>query len=114
MSLSNGTGGITVRFQYSSSYKGIYLCDYGSPFASGDVGSMTKLSSSFALSTEYTIKLVLNGTSASIYVNDALLQGSIAISNLYAITDTVFYLQNRSSGNMYTYLEYMKLRLGRI
>lgn len=113
ISLGNGTGGVAVRFQYTTSYKGIYLCNYESPFIPADVGGMTKLTA-LASGSEHITKLVLNGNYADIYDNNVLLISNVSIASILGITSTGFYFEQRGNGYNYSYLKDIKMKLGRI
>ena len=69
----NGTYGIGARFQYSSSYKGIYL----------GPGTTTKLITA-ELETVYKVKLVLKGTTGDVYVDDVLLAEDVDVTAMAA------------------------------
>lgn len=107
---ANGVDGVSVMWSYSTQYKGIYLCD------SSSEGSMTKLES-VALSTEYTVRLVLNDGYADVYINDVLQKQDVDISTLYYGDSTQYSFYNPNTGGtglVNTKLIYIKLKLGRI
>ena len=106
LTLGNGTGGIRVRFQFTSSYQGIYLVD------SSNIANMTKLTS-LAGGTEHTTKLLLNGSYADVYDNNVMLVSNVSISSIVGATDTEYYFEDRSTSTRYHYLHDIKMKLGR-
>lgn len=106
VTLGNGTGGIAVRFQLSSSYQGIYLVD------SSDIANMTKIAN-LTGGTEHTTKLVLNGSYADVYDNNVLLASNVSIGSIVGAADTACYFEDRSTATRYHYLHDIKMKLGR-
>lgn len=106
ISLTNGTGGIAVRFQWTSSVKGFYLVN------DSDVTKMTKLTD-VSMSTEYTVRLVLySNNTADIYIDDVLVRSAVDISTIVGATTTGLYFEARGSSHQYLRLYSMKLKLG--
>lgn len=103
----NGSNEISVRMQYTSSYKGIYLRNASA------IDSMTKLKT-ITTGTTYKIKLVLKATTADVYIDDALSQSDVALSDIpYSSSYKGVYYQSTSASNQSGVVYSMKLKLGR-
>ncbi len=105
ISLTNGTGGVAVRFQWTASVKGIYLVN------DSDVTKMTKLTD-VEMGTEYTVRLVLYSNTADVYIDDVLVCSAVDISTIVGATTTGLYFEARGSSHQYLRLYSMKLKLG--
>lgn len=105
---ANGEDGVSVRAQYSSNYKAIYLTD------GETITNMTKLCDTVQ-NNDYKITLIQNEGIAKVYINDVLVIDNVDNSNQYLANTTRMVLRNSgSSGETSCRLKSMKIRLGRI
>lgn len=94
----NDNSYIATRVQYSSNYRGIYLCT-----ASG-ISGMTKLAT-INVTDEYTIKLEISGGVGSVYLNGTLIGGNISLPTYSGWTGNyVSFLSSSSSVSSNSYL----------
>lgn len=102
MRFGNGEYGIGIRLQTSTNYKGVYL----------GTGLDTKLKNAVA-STKYTIRLVLKGEKADVYVNNELVLNN---EDVTALTDCdKIYIAGLASAstNQPSRLYSLKMKFGR-
>lgn len=92
--ISDGTNGLSVQSIYTSSYKGIYLCDASS------TANRTKLLSLSSATGTYTVKLVIDNGYGSVYINGTLYADNVDLSTIVSFkTLTQFRFANNSTGS---------------
>ena len=104
---------IRVRVQHSTNYKGIYVYDTGT-----SLSTATKLQSA-SLDTLYTLKVIVDGDYADIYVNDVLKSSHIDLSTTTNTSVTArSYVsiggQGTGSSNTPTYLREFRMKINRL
>ena len=108
VSISNGTSGLAIRHQYSSSYKGIYLLD------NATFSNCTKLVTSSSATTTYTVRLEIDNGVGQVYINDSLKASDVDLSTIVVNNNlTMFQFNESSTGTVTGRFYHVRLKLNR-
>lgn len=98
----NGSYGIGLRLQGSSSYTGFYLGD-----------DTTQKIANAKTATKYKIRLVLNGQVGEIYIGDSLVASNVDTTLLTVCNHPSVLGRGSGTGNVYSRLYSLKMKFNR-
>ena len=102
ISFGNGTYGIGVRMQHNTSYQGVYL----------GTAVTTKLAT-ITTATDYTIKLVLKGSTADVYLDDVLISADVDVTSMTECSNVHIQFATTNSSAKYYRLYSIKMKQNR-